>query len=384
MNIKTESPFYLRFGLSLLGIGLLALAIYLGRGILVPFLFSVMLASLLLPAVKFLQRYRIGKVTAISISLICSLLVIGALVYFLSTQIGSFLEDIPALQKRFSQLMWSAQKWVQENFNIGIRQQNEYIDEASEKMKTDSPDIVSRTVVTLTEAVSYIVFLPIYAFLLLYHKDMIKRFLIEVCKDGEEDKVREVLQESQYIAQQYISGLLIEFCIVFALNSAGFLILGIKYPIFLALISALLNIVPYIGMLIANIFCLAITLMASSDISLAPWVVIVLTAVQLVDNNILMPYIVGSKVRLNALAIILGVLIGGALAGFAGMFLSIPALAVMKIIFERVDHLKPWAILMGDETTAEEDNKNPIKRTIMRVHERAKSRSRAKAKSKTS
>jgi predicted PurR-regulated permease PerM len=384
MNIKTESPFYLRFGLSLLGIGLLALAIYLGRGILVPFLFSIMLASLLLPVVKFLQRYRIGKVTAISISLICSLLVIGALVYFLSTQIGSFLEDIPALQKRFSQLMWSAQKWVQENFNIGIRQQNEYIDEASEKMKTDSPDIVSRTVVTLTEAVSYIVFLPIYAFLLLYHKDMIKRFLIEVCKDGEEDKVREVLQESQYIAQQYISGLLIEFCIVFALNSAGFLILGIKYPIFLALISALLNIVPYIGMLIANIFCLAITLMASSDISLGPWVVIVLTAVQLVDNNILMPYIVGSKVRLNALAIILGVLTGGALAGFAGMFLSIPALAVMKIIFERVDHLKPWAILMGDETTAEEDNKNPIKRTIMRVHERAKTRSRAKAKSKTS
>jgi predicted PurR-regulated permease PerM len=380
MNIKAESPFYLRFGLSMLGLGLLALAIYLGRTILVPFFFSIMLGSLLLPFVKLLQRHRFSKVLSISIALILSVIVIGSLVYFLSTQIGSFLEDIPALQKRFNQLLWSAQQWVRDNFNIGIRQQNEYIEEASEKMKTDSPEMVSRTVVTLTEAISYVVFLPIYTFLILYHKDMIKRFLIEVFKDGEEAKVREVLQESQFIAQQYITGLLIESCIVFTLNSAGFLILGIKYPIFLALISALLNIVPYIGMLIANIFCLSITLMSSPDPTLGLWVVVVLTAVQLVDNNILMPYIVGSKVKLNALAIILGVLTGGALAGFAGMFLSIPALAVMKIIFERVDNLKPWSILLGDEVTAEEEKKNPIKRTLSRVRERAQSRSKAKSK----
>jgi predicted PurR-regulated permease PerM len=374
MNAKSESPFYLRFSLTLLGLGLLALGVYLGRGILLPFLFSVMLATLLLPVVKFLQRKGIGKVPAISISLIISVVVIGSLIYFLSTQIGSFLDDIPALQKRFTQLLWSGQKWVKENMNIGIRQQNEYINEASEKMKDGSPEMVSKTVVTLTEIISYVVFLPIYAFLLLYHKDMIKRFLIEIFKDGEEGKVREVLQESQLIAQQYITGLLIESCIVFTLNSAGFLILGIKYPIFLALIAALLNIVPYIGMIIANIFCFAITIMSSSDPSLGLWVMVTLAAVQIVDNNILMPFIVGTKVKLNALVIILGVLVGGALSGFAGMFLAIPGLAVMKIICERVDNLKPWAILLGDETTAEEDKKNPIKRTINRVRERSQSR----------
>jgi predicted PurR-regulated permease PerM len=201
---------------------------------------------------------------------------------------------------------------------------------------------------------------------------MIKKFLIEICKDGNEDKVRDVLHESQLISQQYITGLLIELCIVFTLNTVGFLILGIKYPVFLALLSAFLNIVPYIGMLIANIISILVTLMSSPEPTDAVWVCVVLTAVQLVDNNILMPWIVGNKVKLNAIAIILGVLISGALAGIAGMFLAIPALAVLKLIFERVDHLKPWAILLGDETTIEQEKKNPVKRVFHRVRARSK------------
>jgi predicted PurR-regulated permease PerM len=245
-----------------------------------------------------------------------------------------------------------------------MREQREYIDETTDQMKTDSPAMLSKTVVTITELISYLIFLPIYAFLILYHKNMIKRFLIEICKDGDEAKIHAILEESQLISQQYITGLLIELCIVFVLNTAGFLILGIKYAIFLALLSAILNLVPYIGMLIANLLCMAITLMSSSNHLDAVWVSVALTVVQLIDNNILMPLIVGNKVKLNALAIILGVLIAGALAGVAGMFLAIPGLAILKLIFERVDHLKPWAILLGDETTEELEKKNPIKRKL--------------------
>ena len=62
-----------------------------------------------------------------------------------------------------------------------------------------------------------------------------------------------------------------------------------------------------------------------------------------------MPYVVSSKVRINALVSIIGVLIGGALAGVSGMFLSIPGVAILKTIFERVEGLKPWGMLMGDD-----------------------------------
>jgi predicted PurR-regulated permease PerM len=372
MEQASKSPFYLRFGVTVITLAILAVGLYFGRGIVLPLFFGILLAILLLPVTRFLQKLHLGKILSITISILTAMVLIGIIVYFLSTQIASFLADIPALEKRFNELLWSAQKWVQQNLNIGMREQKEYIDETTEQMKTESPQILSRTVVTLTGAVSYLIFLPIYAFLVLYHKDMIRRFLIEICKNGDESKVREVLSESQAISQQYITGLLIELCIVFALNTAGFLILGIKYPIFLALISAFLNIVPYIGMLIANLICIIVTLMSAEQPVDAIWVCAILTAVQLVDNNVLMPWIVGTKVRLNALAIILGVLISGALAGIAGMFLAIPALAVLKLIFERVDRLKPWALLLGDETTAEEEEKNPVKRVFRKVGNRTK------------
>ena len=370
MDNAQNSPFYLRFGVTVLSLAVIAAGLYFGKAILLPFFFGILLAILLLPITKFFQRLHLGKIPSIALSIIGGMFVIGTLVYFLSTQIATFLADVPTLENRFKELLWSSQHWIEEHLNIGIRAQKEYIDETTEKIKTDSPQIVGKTFLTLTGVMSYLIFLPIYSFLILYHKDMIRKFLIELCKDGNRDKVVEVLQESQLISQQYITGLLIELCIVFSLNTAGFLILGIKYPVFLALLSALLNIVPYIGMLIANIFCVIVTLMSSPQPTDAIWVCVVLGAVQLVDNNVLMPLIVGNKVKLNAIAIILGVLIAGALAGVPGMFLAIPALAVLKLIFERVDNLKPWAILLGDETTAEEENKNPVKRAMQKVRTR--------------
>lgn len=363
-----RNPFYLRFGVTILTMAILGVGIYFGRNIILPFLFSILLSTLLLPVVKFLQRKGLGKILSISITILVSMVIIISIIYFLSTQIGTFLQDIPALEKRSKQLLWEAQQWVHEHMNIGYKAQKEYLDETTEQIK--APDIVSRTVLSVTGVISYLIFLPTYAFLILYHKDMIKKFLITVFKDGTEDQVRDILQESQLISQQYITGLLIEFCIVFALNSTGFLILGIKYPIFLALVGAILNLVPYIGMIIANIICIMITLMASSDPTDAIGLAAIFAGVQLIDNNVLMPLIVGNKVKLNALAIILGVLTAGAISGIAGMFLAIPSLALFKVIFERVEHLKPWAMLLGDETTLEEEQKNLVKKVFTRVRKK--------------
>jgi predicted PurR-regulated permease PerM len=77
-----------------------------------------------------------------------------------------------------------------------------------------------------------------------------------------------------------------------------------------------------------------------------------LALVQLFDNNFGMPVIVGTKVRINALVTILGVLLGGSLAGVPGMFLAIPGLAFLKVLFDNVPDLKPWGILLGDEPSA--------------------------------
>ncbi len=138
--------------------------------------------------------------------------------------------------------------------------------------------------------------------------------------------------------------------IVCALYASGFLILGIKYALFLALVAAMLNLLPYIGMIIANLFCMLITMVSSENLSDVFWVAVIILVGHLIDNNFLLPRIVGSKVKINALVTLLGVLVGGAICGVPGMFLSVPALAVLKVIFDRVDSLKPYGLLLGGET----------------------------------
>jgi predicted PurR-regulated permease PerM len=145
--------------------------------------------------------------------------------------------------------------------------------------------------------------------------------------------------------------------IIATINSVGLMILGIQYAIFLGVLAAILNMIPYIGMLIASVFCVLITLTTSTEITDIIGVVAILTVVQFLDNNIIMPRVVSSKVKINALITILGVLAGGALAGISGMFLSIPTIAIIKVIFDRVDGLKPWGMLLGDEITGSRKSK---------------------------
>src|SRR5687767_13138695 len=121
MDGTQRSPFYLRFGVTIITMALLAAGLYLGKGIFLPFFFSILLATLLLPAVKFLQSKRMGKILSITVCLILTMALLFFIVYFLSTQIGNFLQDVPEIEKRSNQLLWELQKWVSEHWHIGFR-----------------------------------------------------------------------------------------------------------------------------------------------------------------------------------------------------------------------------------------------------------------------
>ncbi len=366
---QAQTPFYQKLSLVLLSLVILSVGLFFGKGIILPILFAILLSMLLLPITNFLARKKFPKTLSIVIPLVVAILVIAAIVYFLSSQVVNFLDDAPKLRERISEVSVSFQKWFTTSTNISVPKQNQYFNDTVENIKDEAPKIVSATFLSLTEILTYIVLLPIYTFLILYYRTTIKTFFIGVFKNGEEERVHEVLSESGTIAQQYITGLLIETSIVFTLNSVGFLILGIKYAIFLALLAALLNLIPYVGMLVANIICMIVTLISSENISDVLWVGIILAAVQFIDNNFGMPLIVGNKVRINALVTIIGVLIGGALCGIPGMFLAIPGLAVLKVIFDKVPELKPWGLLLGDEV---ENGENKTRFKLPKIKNRSK------------
>ena len=217
-------------------------------------------------------------------------------------------------------------------------------------VKSSGTEVIGETVFTITHTLFYIIMIAIYSFLILFYRHMIKQFIIEVFNKQNEAQVRNVLLESKGIVQKYMVGLVIEMGIIAILNTTVLLIIGVKYAVFLGILSAVLNIIPYIGILSGIIFTCLITLTTSIHLSDIVWIIVCFEVIHFFDANFLMPRIVGSKVQINALITIVGVVIGGTLLGLPGIFLALPTIAILKIIFDGIDEMKPWGKLMGDES----------------------------------
>jgi predicted PurR-regulated permease PerM len=211
---------------------------------------------------------------------------------------------------------------------------------------------VGNTFATLSGTLIWMVLVPIYTFLLLLYRDLVKRFLISSFREEYAAIVQGVLTKTKVVIRGYITGLFIEMVIVAIMNCTGFFILGVKYALLLGVIAALLNVIPYLGIFIACLLSMLITFTTNSPATVLG-VAIVLVIVHLLDSNILLPRVVGSKVKINALFTILGVVIGSALWGIPGMFLAIPFVAILKVIFDAVENLQAWGLLLGDDTTTE-------------------------------
>jgi predicted PurR-regulated permease PerM len=350
MESQAPTPFYHKVSLNLLTLLILCVGLYTGKAIILPLLFSILLANMLLPLTRYFIHRKFNSTIAILLPLLAFIVVSLVLIYFLSSQIMNFVDDVPTLSKRIHSVSYSFQLWFKENTSITIWKQNKYINDSLSDLADRAPGYLGTTLSSLTEFLTYITLIPIYTFLILYYRQNIKVFLISMFQRNSTTNVSDILTESTTISQKYLIGLMIETMIVFSLNSVGFLLVGVPYAFFLALMAALLNLIPYVGMLVANLLCMTITLVSSDNLSHVVWVGVILAVVQLWDNNFGMTFIVGNKVRINGLVTIIGVFMGGALCGVPGMFLAIPGLAVLKVICDKVPDLQPWGVLLGDSS----------------------------------
>jgi predicted PurR-regulated permease PerM len=338
-----EYPFYLKATVILFGLTLLSSALINLKEIFSPVAFSLVIAILLNPVVIRLQQ-RIPKIAAILISMLFALVLLGGVLYFLSSQIARFSEAFPLLQAKFSHVLDDTREWLLRDYGVSVAKQQQLIQDAINKGSA----IAGKTLGTALGTLGLIFLVPVYVFMLLFYKPLILNFLYEVFTDEHSEKVAEVLTETKMAIQSYMVGLLLEALIVAVMNSAALMMLGVPYAILLGVIGALLNMLPYIGGLIAIALPVLMATVTKDGYSTQLGIVVCYTVIQFIDNNILVPRIVSSKVQINALVSILVVLLGGAMWGIAGMFLSVPFVAILKIIFDRVDELKPWGKMLGD------------------------------------
>lgn len=354
MQPNKQPPFYHQLSHSLLSLTILAGAIYLGQDIVVPLAMAGLLAVLLRPVEDQLIGWGLPKIIAISLALLLAVVVLTGVTVLLSMQLANLSDDWPKLERNINDTYNDVRRWIRREYNVSYRQQERYIQKAQAQTLDSLQG--TQTLGIITGPLGTLALIPIYVFLLLYYRTMLLHFIIVLFAEQHAERVREVLGEIKGVIQSYVVGLLIETICVAALNAVGLLALGIEYAILLSIMAAILNLIPYIGGLVATVLTVMVAWINNPDLSSLVGVVGVFLLVQFIDNNVLVPLIVASKVRINALVSIIGVLIGGALAGVSGMFLSIPAIAMMKVVFDRVDSLKPWGVLLGDQTPEQSDS----------------------------
>jgi predicted PurR-regulated permease PerM len=189
---------------------------------------------------------------------------------------------------------------------------------------------------------------PVYIFMLLFYHPLLIDFIRKLFGIGNQNQVSEIVTQTKTVIQRYLIGLVIEVVIIATLETVALLILGIDYALLLGIVGALLNLIPYIGGIVAVALPMLVALVTKSSGWYTVYVLLIYYFIQVIDYNYILPKIISSKVRINALFSIIAVIVGNALWGIPGMFLSIPLLAIIKLVFDHIEPLKPWGFLLGD------------------------------------
>ncbi|MDB5253737.1 MAG: permease [Flaviaesturariibacter sp.] len=342
-------PLTVRRALELTGLYFLGAIIIVGKDIITPIVMAFFLAIMLLPIYRWLRKRKLPESLAIFLCILFLMVIVGLLVWFFSSQISRLVADFPQIKQNVQQHLATLSQWVDHRFGFSTEKQTKLINEQSEKMLNSAGGILGGAASSVSGILIFVGLLPIYIFLLLFYKNLLLRFVFLWFPTQTHSKVEEVMRESEVIIKSYLVGLLIQITYITVLLGGILMIIGIKHAILIGAIFAILNLIPYVGALIGNIIGVLLTLSSSQEIWPVFAVLGTIAFVQFLDNNILMPRIVGSKVKINALATIVGVIVAGAVAGISGMFLSLPVIAVFKIIFDRSETLRQWGVLFGDE-----------------------------------
>lgn len=348
-NLKPQ-PFYFKTAMVLVAIIILGYLSVLGKEILCPLLFGLLFSILLLPLAGFLEnKLKLKRSAASALAVILLLASIAAILLLVGTQISNLSNDLPKLKEQVIASFKNFQEWISTTFHVNIEKQMDYVNSATAKIEKATPNVIGATVLSLSSILFFLVFVILDTFFMLFYRRRLLKFLVDVFKEENSKIVYDIVERVQFIIRKYLIGILLEMATVAIVCCTVFMLLGIKYAILLGLITALFNIVPYIGIFTALLLNIIITFATTALASKVLLVTITVVSMHLIDSNILLPLIVGSKVRINAFITLLGVVLGEMIWGISGMFLSIPVIAIIKIIFDRVESLQPWGHLMGDE-----------------------------------
>ena len=344
-----QLPLTVKRSIELLGLFLIGILILVGKAIIMPLIMAFFVSIVLLPVYRFLKNRHLPDSVAILLSILLMIASGIVVIWFFTSQIAGLLADFPKIRETILMHTRELSEFITQKTNYTTDKQLEFYHEKNAQLLTSAGAMLKGALVSVESVLVLLGLMPIYVFLLLFYKNLLIRFVFLWFSPSAHDRVEVALRKTESIIKSYLIGLLIQIAFIVIILGGILELLGVPHALLIGIILAFLNLIPYIGIFIGTALGLLIILASSQELLPLAELIGVVVIVHFLDQNVLRPRVVGSKVKINALTSIIGVVIGGHMAGIAGMFLSLPIIAILKLIFDQTEMFAQWGVLFGDD-----------------------------------
>jgi predicted PurR-regulated permease PerM len=351
MNLSFQKLFYaIATAFALFAILVLA------KPILIPLSFALLISFILLPLAKKFEKWKIGKTFAAFLSILTVFVFTGGVIYFFSTQIINVAQEFTHFQDKIIRAFADVTVYLNQNVSFVENLEKGELFNRMKVWLTDSTGfLVSKTVNNTATLLAGLLATIVFTFLFLIYRDGLTKASLAFSPENKRERVLKMFKSVQQVGQKYLFGMIILTIAIGLANSIGLLIIGIDNPFLFGFLGAALAIIPYIGTVMGAVIPVIYAFVSYDSIWMAVAVAILFWAVQLVSDNFLTPRIVGSSLKINALTAILSLFVGAAVWGLAGMILFLPFAAMLKVVCEEFEELKPIALIIGEQNIKESD-----------------------------
>jgi predicted PurR-regulated permease PerM len=316
---------------------------YYAQGVVITLLLSILIAYFLDPAVELLERVRIPRTVGSMIMVLILIAFLVAIGYGMGTRTADFAENWP----KYSSVLKNAAGTVEGKIS-GIESGVDNSGSTANPKEPSGPiepglvhTMLLRGIGSLYAVFLEVTFVPFLVFFMLAGKREVWHGTLQLFPVTRRTQVKETLEDMREVLRDYLAGMTIVTLIVVTASSLFFYMMGLDYPILTGLVSGLLNMVPYIGAVMAWLPAFLIALAKFRTVSSFLLIAGVLTSIHVIAANFIAPQLVGKRVRLNAVAITIALLFWGWVWGGMGLLLAIPITATLRVICDHTEKLRP-------------------------------------------
>ncbi|WP_241237883.1 AI-2E family transporter [Pseudoflavitalea rhizosphaerae] len=320
--------------------------VYFGRSLLVPMSYGLLIAMVLYPVCFRLEKRGWPRSVAIAFGLTIVILIFLALIGLLVLQASYFLKDAQDLMDKLKPALNQLQHSTEASFHLPQASDNDWWQQLTDTLNMAAKNMAERLVSSGSQTGLSVFLVPVFAALFLYNRHNFVEFLRSIISPKYKEKLPQILNEVIHTYYDFIRGMIKVYIIVGILNSIGLLALGIRHAILFGMLTAIMTIIPYVGIIVSALLPISVALLTKDSIWYPIGVVGVFAFVQYLEANVIFPRMVAFQLKVSTWATLVAILAGGLLWGISGMILFIPFIGITKLVLDYIPEWEPLKILI--------------------------------------